>query len=233
MKEINKEIRYSRNLAVADFTMEMQEKLFASSVLVVGAGGLGSAVINYLSAVGVGRIGIVEFDTVSESNLQRQILYSENDLGKSKGEIALQRVRERNANCEAIFYNIQFDEKNGIEIAKSYDIVVDCSDNYAARYAIDGVCVQLSIPFVYGSAEQLSGQISTFNLKNGKSYRELYSTPPCEKNEIIGVLSPMPGIIGAMQALEVIKLLLDFSDNLSGKLLLFDGNTYQISIFTM
>lgn len=230
---MNNDIRYSRNLAVDGFTPEMQEKLSTSSVLVIGAGGLGSAVINYLSAVGVGRIGIVEFDVVSESNLQRQILYTENEIGEPKGEVALRHVKKRNGNCNVVHYNMRFDAINGIDIAKSYDIIVDCSDNYTARYAIDTVSLQLHVPFVYGSAEQMSGQISTFNYKGGKSYHELYPTSPSERNGAIGVLSPMPGIIGAMQALEVIKLLVDLPDNLSNKLLLFNGIDYQISIFEM
>lgn len=224
--------RYSRNINVEGFSAQMQERLFTSSVLVVGAGGLGSAVISYLAVAGVGRIGIFEYDEVSESNLQRQILYYENDLGKSKGLVALENIRRRNSSCEAELYQCCFEEQNGIEIAASYDIIVDCTDNYEARKAIDKVSKQLGIPFVYGSTEQLQGQVSTFNYGGAGSYCDLYpETPESKRREILGVLSPMPGIIGTIQALEVIKILTGMSGNLCGKLLLIDATNYSTVIF--
>lgn len=225
--------RYSRNLNVDGFTIEMQEKLAKSSVLVVGAGGLGSAVLNYLVAAGVGSIGIVEYDIVSESNLQRQIMYNERDLGLSKGEVSIKNISRKNSRCNVVLYNTKFNYVNGIEIASTYDIIVDCTDNYATRYIMDTISQELGIAFVYGSAEQLGGQISTFNHNGAGSYKELYPEPPKVKGGIIGVLSPMPGIIGSMQALEVIKILTGFSDNLCGKLLLFDGKTYSSTIFNL
>ena len=230
---MNNEIteRYSRNLRVTDFTPEMQEKLINSSVLVVGAGGLGSPVISYLSASGIGKIGVVEFDTISSSNLQRQILYTEEHLNKYKGEIAIQNIKSRNKNCECVLYNSRFTIENGFDIAKGYDIIVDCTDNYRARYAIDEVSQKLSIPFIYGSAEQMQGQVSTFNYKGGKGYKSLFQEEQIVGNDDLGVLSPIPGIIGSFQALETIKILLDLENNLSGKLLIFNGISYEIIIF--
>ena len=225
------EERYSRNLKVANFTPEMQEILINSSVLIIGAGGLGSPVISYLTASGIGRIGIVEFDTISSSNLQRQVLYTEEDLNKSKGEKAIESIKKHNINCDCKLYNTRFTLENGADIAKGYDVIVDCTDNYKARYAIDEVSLKLSIPFIYGSAEQMQGQISTFNYKNGKSYKSLFQNEPKVGNDNLGVLSPIPGIVGSLQALETIKILLSLEDNLSGKLLIFNGINYEITIF--
>lgn len=223
--------RYSRNLAVKDFTAEMQEKLKNSAVLVIGAGGLGSPLLSYLVAAGVGKIGVVEFDTVNITNLQRQILYREEDLGKNKGEIAVERLKALNSECEITLYNEKFTDKNGCDIAKGYDLIADCSDNYLARYAMDEVSRALKIPFVYASAEQLGGQISVFNYQGAGSYSDLFPEPPISDGEIIGVLSPMPGIVGAMQGLEIIKLLTGFGENLCGKLLIFSGKDYSMNIF--
>lgn len=226
--------RYSRNLNVENFTEEMQQHLFSGSVLVVGAGGLGSAVISYLAMSGVGRIGVVEFDVVSESNLQRQILFCENDLGRSKGEIAVETITKKNRLCKATLYNQKFTYEEGLSIAKTYDVIVDCTDNYGARYAMDKVSKELGIPFVYGSAEQLQGQISTFNYGGAGSYRDLYpETPDSKEREILGVLSPLPGIVGSIQALEVMKLLTGMKNNLCGKLLLIDGATYHSTMFDL
>lgn len=226
--------RYSRNLNVEGFTSAMQSKLHSSSVLVVGAGGLGSVVINYLAMAGVGRLGVVEYDVVSESNLQRQIMYCEDDLGKSKGEITLKNVRSKNSACEVILYNTKFTTECGIKIADGYDVIVDCTDNYTARYAMNSVSCFLGIPFVYGSAEQLSGQVSTFNFGGAGSYSDLYPEILESKDcEVLGVLSPMPGIVGSYQALEVIKLLTGMEGNLCGKLLLIDGREYVTTIFML
>lgn len=232
MKIVNNE-RYSRNLGVKDFTPEMQSKLLRSSVLVVGAGGLGSVVLSYLSAVGVGHLGIVEFDVVSESNLQRQILYNENDLGRLKGEVAVERISQKNSQCKTTLYCSKLTNDNSNSIVKGYDLIVDCTDNYEARYVIDSASRSLSIPFIYGSAEQLVGQISTFNYKGGRSYCDLYPVPPQSDGAILGVLSPIPGIIGSLQALEAVKILLGLDGTLENRLLLFDGTTYQTLVFEM
>lgn len=226
--------RYSRNLNVEGFTAEMQAQLHVSSVLVVGAGGLGSVVINYLAMAGIGRLGVVEYDIVSESNLQRQIMYCEDDLGESKGEITLKNLRRKNSACNITLYNTKFTTECGVDIADGYDVIVDCTDNYTARYAMNSVSCFLGIPFVYGSAEQLSGQVSTFNYGGAGSYCDLYPEVPESKDcEVLGVLSPMPGIVGSYQALEVIKLLTGMSGNLCGKLLLIDGQEYRTTIFTL
>lgn len=225
-------VRYSRNINVEGFSCEMQETLMRSSVLVVGAGGLGSAVINYLAMAGIGKIGVVEFDTVSESNLQRQILFCEKNIGQNKGEIAIATIQSKNSKCQAVYHNTKFTQYNGLELASGYDIIVDCSDNYEARMAMDLVSKKLKIPFVYGSAEQLGGQISTFNYRGAGSYSDLFPELPASKDrEILGVLSPIPGIVGSIQALEVIKILTDMSNNLSGKLMVIDGLGYGIEVF--
>ncbi len=225
-------MRYSRNLAVEGFSEEKQQMLANSSVLVVGAGGLGSALLSYLVAAGVGKIGVVEYDTVNITNLQRQILYSESDIGCNKGAVAVNRLVALNGSCGIKHYNTKFTKDNGCDIARDYDIIVDCSDNYAARYAMDEVSRELGIPFVYGSAEQLGGQIATFNYNGGGSYSDLFSEDDSIK-DIIGVLSPIPGVIGSMQALEVINILTHNEDNLSGKLLLFDLKEYKTTIFSL
>ncbi len=223
--------RYSRNLAVKGFSLEQQQILHNSSVLVIGAGGLGSAVLAYLTAAGIGSIGVVEYDTVNITNLQRQTLYCEADLGHNKGERAVARLRELNSTTNITLYNTKFTTDNGVEIASGYDIIIDCSDNYSARCAIDEVSRGLSIPFVYGSAEQLGGQIATFNSQGAGSYKELFAHPTADNSEIIGVLSPIPGIIGSLQALETIKQLTKMENNLSGKLLMFNLTTYETQIF--
>lgn len=223
--------RYSRNLAVKNFTAEMQERLKNSAVLVIGAGGLGSPLLSYLVAAGIGKIGVVEFDTVNITNLQRQILYCEKDLCKNKGEIAIERLKEKNSTCDITLYNEKFTKENGIAIAKGYDLIADCSDNYDARYAMDRVSKELGIPFVYASAEQMGGQISIFNFNGAGSYEDLFPEPPTKDDNIIGVLSPIPGIIGSMQGLEIIKLLSGFGENLCGKLLLYNAKDYSVNVF--
>ncbi len=225
------ELRYSRNLAVDGFTPEMQSLINSSRVLVVGAGGLGSALLSYITAAGVGSVGVVEYDTVNITNLQRQILYTEKDLGCNKGAVAVARLSELNSQTKLTHYNTKFTISNGEEIAANYDMIVDCSDNYDARVAMDSVSRRLGIPFIYGSAEQLSGQISTFNYKGAGGYSTLFNEPESEEKTTIGVLSPVPGVIGSLQALEVIKIATNSDENLCGKLLIFDLNSYNITLF--
>ena len=222
--------RYERNILTEGFSQEKQQMLFDNRVLVVGAGGLGSVVLRYLASAGVGTIGVVEYDVVSLTNLQRQILYSEADLGCKKLEVVERELKNINSEIEYRFYNTKFSVENGAEIAKGYDIIVDCTDNFEARYAIDEISSILSVPFVYGAVQNMRGEVSTFNLNSKYGYRELY--PEKAKSvAIFGVLSPMPGIIGSLQALEVIKVLTNSSDSLSGKLLIFDGESYSTTIF--
>jgi sulfur-carrier protein adenylyltransferase/sulfurtransferase len=219
--------RYSRHLVIPEVGMEGQQKLKSTRVLLIGAGGLGSPMGMYLAAAGVGKIGIVDFDTVSHSNLQRQIIYSTNDVGHPKGELAKERLHEINPNVEVIVYDTKLTKDNALDIIKDYDIVADGSDNFATRYLVNDTCVLLSKPFVYASILRFEGQVSFFNSVNGPCYRCLYPQPPnagdvpsCEEGGVLGVL---PGIIGSIQANEVIKYIIGKGELLSGRLLLLDA----------
>lgn len=224
----SKEIeRYSRQIIIPEIGLEGQQKLKDSSVLIVGAGGLGSPISIYLAAAGVGRLGIVDFDNITFSNLQRQILYSTNDVGHPKTLLAEQRLAGINPNVKIDLYNTSLNKTNALEILKEYDIIADGSDNFATRYLVNDACVLLGKPFVYGSILRFEGQLSFFDTKTGPCYRCLYPEPPrrgevpsCEEGGVLGVL---PGIVGSLQANEVIKFILGKGELLSGKLLLFDS----------
>ena len=224
--------RYNRHIILPQFGFAAQQKLKTSKVLVVGSGGLGSPVLLYLAAAGMGTIGIVDFDIVDESNLQRQILFNIEDIGKSKAELAAEKAKRLNPHIKVIVYNERLTPANALEIIKGYDIVADGTDNFPTRYLINDACVLSDKPYVYGSVFQFEGQLSLFNYKNedghvGPNYRDLYPTPPppelipdCASGGVLGVL---PGIIGSMQALEVIKAITAIGENLSGKFLVFDA----------
>jgi len=232
--------RYNRHIILPQFGVAAQEKLKASKVLVVGSGGLGSPLLFYLAAAGIGAIGIVDFDCVEETNLQRQILFDTNNIGKPKAEIAAQKVQELNPYIRVKVYNEKLTPANALEIIKGYDIIADGTDNFPTRYLINDACVLLGKPYVYGSVYQFEGQLSLFNYKNkngeiGPNYRDLYSTPPppesipdCASGGVLGVL---PGIIGSMQALEVIKAITGIGENLSGKFFVFDALTASSKTF--
>lgn len=225
--------RYVRNLLVEDFTQEQQEKLLNGRVLVIGAGGLGSAVLHYLAAAGIGRLGIADSDIVSLSNLQRQVLYTEKDLGHPKAECAARRVKLINSNTNTDVYNFYITVENASQIIKEYDLTVDCSDNYPTRYLVDKICREFSIPFIYGSAEQTQGQVSVFNYGQAGSYIDLFPQMPRTQKSPVGVLSPLPGIVGSIQALEAIKLLTGYGSPLAGKLLTIDGKTNRFTLFDL
>ncbi len=219
--------RYSRHLVIPEVGLEGQQKLKSASVLLIGAGGLGSPMGMYLAAAGVGKIGIVDFDTVSYSNLQRQIIYSTNDVGHPKGELAKDRLHDINPNIEVIVYDTKLTKDNALDIIKDYDIVADGSDNFATRYLVNDACVLLGKPFVSASILRFEGQVSFFNPATGPCYRCLYPEPPnagdspsCEEGGVLGVL---PGIIGSIQANEVIKYIICKGELLSGRLLLLDA----------
>lgn len=225
--------RYTRQTILKGFGIEGQKKLAEAKVLVVGAGGLGVPVLTYLNAMGVGAIGIVDNDIVSLTNLHRQVLYSESDIGQSKVKAALKKLKTQNPNTEIVIFNTFLTTKNALEIIADYDIVVDASDNFPTRYLVNDSCVILKKPFVYGALHGYEGQVSVFNYKDGPTYRCLFPNMPNE-NEVPncnehGVLGIIPGIIGNLQALETIKVLTGIGDVLSGKLLIFDGlqQSYQ------
>jgi len=218
--------RYNRHIILPEIGLEGQAKLKNASVLVIGAGGLGSPLLQYLGAAGIGKIGIVDFDKVDESNLHRQILFQVNDIGRYKAEVAKERLLANNPFLEIEVIKERIDASNALEIIKKYDLVADGSDNFATRYLINDACVILDKPLIFGAIFKFEGQLSVFNYKKGPSYRCLFpdqpsaeSIPTCSQ---IGVMGVLPGIIGTMQANEVIKVILEREDTLSGRFLTID-----------
>ena len=230
-KKLSKEeqIRYSRHLALPEVGREGQEKLKNAKVLIVGAGGLGSPAAIYLAAAGVGTIGIADFDKVEHSNLQRQILYSSEDIGKPKTAIIKTQLEKINPNIKIIPFNKKLTSNNALGIIKNYDIIIDGSDNFPTRYLVNDACALLKKPLVYGSVYRFDGQASVFNYKNGPCYRCLFPNPPpanfipnCAETGVLGVL---PGVIGTVQATEAIKIILGKGNILSGRLLVYNAMT--------
>ncbi len=224
----NEEIlRYSRHLIIPEIGMKGQKLLKASRVLIIGAGGLGSPLGLYLAAAGVGTIGIVDFDVVELTNLQRQILHTTSDIGKPKLQSARKAIQDLNPHVRVVGHEIRLSSENALGLLKEYDIVVDGTDNFATRYLVNDACVILGKPNVYGSIFRFDGQVTVFDARRGPCYRCLYPTPPppglipsCAEGGVLGVL---PGIIGTLQALETIKLIVRQGEPLVGRLLLFDA----------
>ena len=224
----HKEIRrYSRHLLLPEVALGGQKKLKSASVLVVGTGGLGSPVALYLAAAGIGRIGLVDFDVVDYSNLQRQIIHGTADVGQPKLHSARRRILEINPNVEVTLYETALDSSNALEIIEDYDVVIDGTDNFPTRYLTNDACVLLGKPNVYGSIFRFDGQASVFFAKEGPCYRCLFPEPPppgmvpsCAEGGVLGVL---PGVIGSIQATEAIKLILGEGNSLIGRLLLYDA----------
>jgi molybdopterin/thiamine biosynthesis adenylyltransferase/rhodanese-related sulfurtransferase len=219
--------RYSRHLILPEIGEAGQEKLKAASVLIVGAGGLGSPVSLYLAAAGVGRIGLVDFDDVDASNLHRQVLYGTSDVGRPKLEAARARLQDLNPEIAIDTYGAALTSENALGIIAGYDIVVDGTDNFATRYLVNDACVLLGKPNIYGSIFRFEGQASVFSATDGPCYRCLYPEPPpphlvpsCAEGGVLGVL---PGVIGTIQATETIKLVTGIGETLVGRLLLFDA----------
>jgi adenylyltransferase/sulfurtransferase len=219
-------LRYGRHLSLAGFGASAQEKLKSSSVLVIGAGGLGCPALLYLAAAGVGRIAIVDPDTVDASNLQRQVLYVSAALGANKAEAAARRLRALNPLIHVDAHPVRFERSNALELVGSCDLVVDGSDNFPTRYLVNDACAIAGRPFVYGAIQGFEGQVSVFNLRGGPTYRCLFPEPP-EPGTVpncaqAGVLGAVTGIIGTLQACEAIKVLTGVGETLSGRLLVFD-----------
>ena len=220
-------LRYSRHLILPDVGVAGQRKLKSARVLLVGAGGLGSPAALYLAAAGVGTIGIVDFDVVDQTNLQRQILHGTSRVGVSKLQSAEERLRDLNPNVRVEAFETRLTSENALDIIRDFDVVADGTDNFPTRYLVNDACVLLGKPNVYGSIFRFEGQASVFYAKEGPCYRCLYAEPPppglvpsCAEGGVLGVL---PGIIGSIQALETIKLILGAGDSLIGRLLLFDA----------
>ncbi|WP_035095409.1 HesA/MoeB/ThiF family protein [Aquimarina megaterium] len=229
--------RYHRQIILPEIGTAGQEKLDTAKVLVIGAGGLGCPVLQYLTAAGVGTIGIVDFDTVDISNLHRQILYGTDSLGTNKAVAAKQRLTDLNPTVTINTYTEKLTPKNAISLFSEYNIIVDGTDNFSTRYLVNDACIITDKPLVYGAIFKYEGQVSVFNYQNGPSYRCLFPEPPkagsvpsCSE---IGVLGVLPGIIGSMQANEVLKIILDLGDVLNGKLLMYNCLTTQFSSFTI
>ena len=219
--------RYARHIALPEVGLEGQASLKEGRVLCVGAGGLGSPLALYLAAAGVGTIGIVDFDAVEVSNLQRQILHGTSDVGRAKLDSAADRLRDVNPFVEVVRHDARLSSETALEILRGYDVVVDGTDNFPTRYLVNDACVLLGTPNVYGSVFRWEGQVSVFATEGGPCYRCLFREPPppglvpnCAEGGVLGVL---PGIIGSMQAMETIKLLLGVGDTLAGRLLIFDA----------
>ena len=241
MKEINElssaELsRYSRHILIPEFGLASQQKLKHARVLVIGSGGLGSPVLLYLAAAGVGHIGIVDFDKVDDSNLQRQVLFTTDDIGSSKAQKARERISKLNPHIEVEVYETRLDSANAREIIRTYDVIADGTDNFPTRYLVNDACVLEGKTNVYASIFQFEGQVSVFNYaypdgERGPNYRDLFPEPPppglvpnCSEGGVLGVL---PGIIGSMQALEVIKVLTGVGEPLVGRIFLFDAASFQ------
>lgn len=232
--------RYNRHIIIPGFGMEAQLRLKGAKVLVIGSGGLGSPVLLYLAAAGVGTLGIVDFDVVDDSNLQRQVLFGVESVGKPKVEAARDRLNSLNPHLDIRLHNTHINSSNALDIIKDYDVVADGTDNFPTRYLVNDACVLLDKPNVYASIFQFEGQVSVFNFVNssgerGPNYRDLYPTPPppglvpsCAEGGVLGVL---PGIIGSLQASEVIKIITGVGETLSGRFFTFDALQFETRTF--
>jgi sulfur-carrier protein adenylyltransferase/sulfurtransferase len=219
--------RYSRHLILPEVGLDGQKRLKAASVLCVGTGGLGSPLLLYLAAAGIGRLGIVDFDVVDHSNLQRQVIHGTSWVGKPKIESAKNRIHEINPYCQVDLYETALSSANALDIIRPYDIVVDGTDNFPTRYLVNDACVLLDKPNVYGSIFRFEGQATVFNYQGGPNYRDLYPEPPppgmvpsCAEGGVLGIL---PGIIGVIQATETVKIILGQGTTLSGRLVLYNA----------
>ncbi len=230
-------LRYSRHLLIPEVGLEGQRKLKAASVLVIGTGGLGSPVSLYLAAAGIGRIGLVDYDKVEETNLQRQIVHGTRTIGKLKVESARERLLDLNPGIQVDAYNVPFTSENALEIAAPYDVIVDGTDNFPTRYLSNDVAVFLGKPNVYGSIFRFDGQASVFYAQTGPCYRCLFPEPPppglvptCAEGGVLGIL---PGTIGTIQATEALKLILGIGDSLIGRLLLYNALDMSFDFVTL
>ena len=234
----DKNIRYQRQIILSELGPSGQHKLLSSKVLIIGAGGLGCPALQYLSAAGVGQIGIVDFDVVEVSNLHRQVLYNMSDIGKPKAEAAASKIIAFNPEIQTDAFIVQLTNKNALKFIRNYDLVIDCSDNFYTRYLVNDACVILGKPLIYGAVMRFEGQVGVFNMagKDAKSkvnYRDLFPVPPdflsafsCRE---VGVLGVVPGIVGTMQAAEAIKIISGIGTPLCNKIVSY--NTLNNSFF--
>ncbi|MFZ1799118.1 MAG: molybdopterin-synthase adenylyltransferase MoeB [Chitinophagaceae bacterium] len=242
MEHLNKYQRYQRQTVLKEFGAAAQEKLFQAKVLVVGAGGLGCPALQYLAAAGAGTIGIIDFDLVELTNLQRQTLYTVEDIGKPKAQTAANKLKAFNPEIQIKVYNTKLDSTNALEIMNAYDVVIDGSDNFATRYLVNDACMILNKPLVYGAVLRFEGQAGVFNLMDKErgcitNYRDLFPQPPLPASVLscndAGVIGVLPGIIGTMQAAEAIKIITGIGKPLCNKIVsynLLNNLFYEFSI---
>nr|QCI05416.1 Molybdopterin biosynthesis protein [Crouania attenuata] len=219
--------RYSRQIILENIGMYGQNRLKKAKILVIGAGGLGCPAIMYLAASGIGQIGVIDHDTIDYSNLNRQVLYDEDNISQFKSDIIKYKIQRQNNECDIKVYKIEFDENNASSIIQDYDIILDCTDNFTTRYIIDQQCFNLHKPHVYGGIEQFEGQISVFNYKNSIRYSDIYSQLDTKKIidntcQQLGVIGIITGVIGILQATEAIKIILGIGNITTDKILIYN-----------
>lgn len=237
MSKFNRDefLRYSRQMMLPEIGTKGQENIRAAKILVVGAGGLGCPVLQYLAGAGIGTIGIVDFDKVEIHNLHRQILYTTNDIGKAKAPVAAERIKLQNPNVKTIVFNEVLGEDNAGQIISQFDVIVDGSDNFLTRYLVNDICVKLNKVVIYGTIYNFEGQLSVFNYKGSKNLRDLYpeapnpeDVPNCNEN---GVLGMVPGVLGLYMALSTIQVVTESFNN-SNQLFLFDLKSFDIKLLS-
>jgi len=223
--------RYSRQMILDEVGVEGQQKLKQARVLVIGAGGLGCPVLQYLAAAGIGTIGIIDFDVVEIHNLHRQILYTAEDIGKRKAPTAANRIKQSNPNVQTAVFEIMLNEENAEEIISQFDIVVDGSDNFVTRYLVNDICIKLGKPLVYGSIFKFEGQLAVFNYKGSKNLRDIYPEPPNPEDapscSDIGVIGVIPGIVGLLMCQLVFQIQLGFPVD-TNTIMVFNFNSFQL-----
>ena len=228
-------VRYGRHISLPEFGIEGQERLKGAKVAIVGLGGLGSPAALYLASAGVGTLGLIDGDRVDLTNLQRQVLYDEEDLGASKAEVAARKLSRMNSDISIAAYSHRLDSSDALDVLKGFDIVLDGSDNFPTRYLVNDASVLLGIPSVHGSVLRFEGRVSVFGTEDGPCYRCLYPDPPppgvVQDCQDAGVLGVMPGLIGVLQATEVIKWICRLGDSLAGRLLIVDGLSLRFQTF--
>lgn len=229
--------RYNRQILLEELGAAGQQKLQKASVLIVGAGGLGCPLLFYLAGAGIGEIGIIDGDTVAESNLHRQILFQQKDIGMNKALTAVERLKLLNSGLKLRAYPFHISAENAADMIREYDLVIDGSDNFPTRYLVNDSCVFLEKPLVFGSIFRFEGQVSVFNYQGGPNYRSCYPEPPLSQDSPncgdSGVIGPLPGIIGSIMANEAIKVICGFGDCLSGKLLIFNALNNDMQLFNI
>ena len=229
--------RYNRHIKLDNVGLSGQEKLKKAKVLIIGAGGLGCPILQYLAAAGIGKISVIDDDTIEESNLHRQILFNLEDVGKQKAIVAVEKLTKQNPYIQLKYYNQRLTTENALALFLDYDIIVDGTDNFSTRYLINDACILTNKPLVYGAIHKFEGQVCVFNYNNGPSYRCLFPEPPKENQmpncSEVGVLGVLPGVIGTMQANEVLKIILGIGTVLSGQLQilnLLNNSNYTLNV---